>query len=72
MAGEERERLWTRVVEADPSYAKYQERTQRLIPVLVLEPKGHRPGLESALPGESLKTPMTRDIDTTTHDNPQR
>jgi hypothetical protein len=29
--------LWARVVETDPSYAEYQRRTTRRIPVVVLE-----------------------------------
>jgi deazaflavin-dependent oxidoreductase (nitroreductase family) len=37
-AEEERERYWPRLVEAYPSYAVYQERTDRLLPVVVLEP----------------------------------
>lgn len=36
--GAEREEWWKRAVDAYPPYAQYQERTQRLIPVLVLEP----------------------------------
>ncbi len=35
--GEERERLWAAVTEADPSYTEYQKRTERVIPVIVLE-----------------------------------
>ena len=35
--GEERDRLWAEVIAADPSYAEYQERTERLIPIVVLE-----------------------------------
>ncbi len=38
-AGEERERLWRRAVEAYPPYADYQARTDREIPVVVLEPR---------------------------------
>ena len=38
--GEERERLWKRMVEVYPAYAHYQARTERRIPVLVLEPAG--------------------------------
>ncbi len=34
--GEERERLWAAVTEADPSYTEYQKRTERVIPVMVL------------------------------------
>jgi F420H(2)-dependent quinone reductase len=36
--GEERERLWKRVVEVWPDYENYQRRTERRIPVVVLEP----------------------------------
>ena len=35
---EERARYWPRLVASYPSYATYQERTEREIPVLVLEP----------------------------------
>jgi F420H(2)-dependent quinone reductase len=37
-SGEERERLWARMVDAYPTYEAYQRRTDRLIPVIVLEP----------------------------------
>ena len=36
---EERAHLWARAVEAFPNYADYQQRTQRVIPVFVLEPR---------------------------------
>ncbi|MEU0470624.1 MULTISPECIES: nitroreductase family deazaflavin-dependent oxidoreductase [unclassified Amycolatopsis] len=36
--GEEREVWWQRAVEVFPQYAKYQESTERRIPVLLLEP----------------------------------
>ena len=36
--GDEKRRLWTRLVEMYPPYADYQRRTQREIPVLVLRP----------------------------------
>jgi F420H(2)-dependent quinone reductase len=36
--GDERRAWWDRAVEAWPAYAGYQRRTQRRIPVLVLEP----------------------------------
>ena len=36
--GEERARLWKRLVEMYPSYESYQKRTDRKIPVIVLEP----------------------------------
>ena len=35
--GDERERLWDAMVEVWPDYAKYQEKTDREIPVVVLE-----------------------------------
>lgn len=34
----ERERLWARLVEVWPDYAAYQRRTERRIPVVILEP----------------------------------
>lgn len=36
---EERERLWSRVVQAQPRYGGYQARTTRTIPLVVLEPR---------------------------------
>jgi deazaflavin-dependent oxidoreductase (nitroreductase family) len=36
--GEEREAWWERAVQAWPDYAKYQTKTDRQIPVFVLEP----------------------------------
>lgn len=36
--GAERERLWSRVVQAYRGYAAYQARTSRRIPVAILEP----------------------------------
>lgn len=38
--GAERERLWTEVAAREPSYTAYAERTERRIPVVVLEPIG--------------------------------
>ena len=38
LSGEEREQWWERAVVAFPSYAAYQRKTERQIPVLVLEP----------------------------------
>jgi deazaflavin-dependent oxidoreductase (nitroreductase family) len=35
--GEERERLWEKVNEVWPHYEEYQQRTDRVIPVVVLE-----------------------------------
>jgi deazaflavin-dependent oxidoreductase (nitroreductase family) len=37
-SGEERERLWRMMAEAYPPYESYQRRTERQIPVVVLEP----------------------------------
>jgi deazaflavin-dependent oxidoreductase (nitroreductase family) len=37
--GDERAAWWPRAVEAFPPYAEYQERTDRTIPVFVLEPR---------------------------------
>ena len=37
LRGEEREIWWQRAVEAYPTYAQYQERTERQIPVLLAE-----------------------------------
>jgi len=38
LAGEERAQWWARSVEAYPPYAEYQEKTSRVIPVVLLEP----------------------------------
>jgi deazaflavin-dependent oxidoreductase (nitroreductase family) len=37
--GEQRERLWAKMVDVYPPYESYQRRTERRIPVLVLEPR---------------------------------
>lgn len=37
--GAEREDLWAQMVEVLPQYAEYQSRTQRQLPVVVLEPR---------------------------------
>ena len=37
-AGKEREQLWRQMVEIYPPYADYQKATERIIPVVVLEP----------------------------------
>jgi deazaflavin-dependent oxidoreductase (nitroreductase family) len=36
--GQERERLWHEMVSIFPEYAEYQKKTEREIPVLILEP----------------------------------
>jgi deazaflavin-dependent oxidoreductase (nitroreductase family) len=38
LSGEERETWWRRAVEAYPPYAEYQTRTDRVIPVILVEP----------------------------------
>jgi deazaflavin-dependent oxidoreductase (nitroreductase family) len=40
LTGEERSAWWERAIAAYPPYADYQKRTDRLIPVFVLEPEG--------------------------------
>ena len=39
LSGDERAEWWERSVAADPPYAEYQEKTDRQIPVFVLEPR---------------------------------
>jgi deazaflavin-dependent oxidoreductase (nitroreductase family) len=41
VSGEEKRRLWARLVEAYPGYASYQKKTEREIPVVVLRPAGN-------------------------------
>lgn len=38
LEGREREVWWDRAVEAFPAYARYQDKTSRLIPIFLLEP----------------------------------
>ncbi|MET8827212.1 nitroreductase family deazaflavin-dependent oxidoreductase [Streptomyces sp. NPDC004610] len=40
LSGPERERWWARAVEAYPPYAEYQTKTDRVIPVFVVEAAG--------------------------------
>jgi deazaflavin-dependent oxidoreductase (nitroreductase family) len=40
VTGEERERLWEVLVRGWPNYTKYAERTDRLIPIFELRPRG--------------------------------
>lgn len=40
VSGAEREQWWQRAVAAFPPYAQYQDKTDRVIPVFVLEPAG--------------------------------
>ena len=43
LQGDERAIWWQRAVDAFPTYARYQERTQRQIPVLLAERREDRP-----------------------------
>jgi deazaflavin-dependent oxidoreductase (nitroreductase family) len=43
VTGDEKAVWWARAVEAWPDYAKYQQKTERQIPVFVLEPMPERP-----------------------------
>ena len=43
LAGEERAQWWDRAVAAFPDYADYEKRTDRLIPVFLLEPVAEIP-----------------------------
>ena len=36
--GEERERLWAELIRRDPAYEEYRLRTDRQIPVVLLQP----------------------------------
>jgi deazaflavin-dependent oxidoreductase (nitroreductase family) len=38
--GEERLRLWPKAVEHNPVWGRYQQRTSRRIPLVILEPRG--------------------------------
>lgn len=38
-AGAEREQLWSAVIAKAPDYAEYQTRTERTIPIVVLDPR---------------------------------
>ena len=41
---DERQELWARFIAVDDAYAEYARRTERRIPVVVLEPTGVEPG----------------------------
>jgi F420H(2)-dependent quinone reductase len=45
VSGDEKAEWWTRATETWPDYAKYQTRTERQIPVFVLEPIDEAPTL---------------------------
>ncbi|NUP68780.1 MAG: nitroreductase family deazaflavin-dependent oxidoreductase [Nonomuraea sp.] len=54
LAGEERDRLFARAVEADPGWAAYQAKTSRILPVVALRAVAGGP--PSGPPGDALKT----------------
>jgi hypothetical protein len=43
LEGARREECWKRVVQAQPRYANYQEKTDRQLPVIRLVPAGAQP-----------------------------
>lgn len=55
--GEERDRAFARAVEADPGWAAYQEKTDRVIPVVALYEiaQGGPPNINAGSPGEAIK-----------------
>ncbi|MBO2454228.1 nitroreductase family deazaflavin-dependent oxidoreductase [Actinomadura barringtoniae] len=53
LQGEERDLLFARAVEADPGWAAYQAKTERIIPVVALSPIPAPPVVEGS-PGEEL------------------
>ncbi len=53
---EERARLWPRIISVFEGYARYQERTDRPIPVVILEPKQPRVGRVRAR-GKAARSP---------------
>ncbi|MFF5041901.1 nitroreductase/quinone reductase family protein [Streptomyces nigra] len=56
LQGEERDRAFARAVEADPGWAAYQERTERVIPVVALyEITQGPPNINASSMGEAIK-----------------
>ncbi|MER6424390.1 nitroreductase/quinone reductase family protein [Streptomyces sp. NPDC001137] len=57
LAGEERERAWARAVGADPGWAEYQKKTERIIPVVALHAitNGGPGQINASSPGEAIK-----------------
>ncbi|MFD0006509.1 nitroreductase/quinone reductase family protein [Streptomyces sp. NPDC127178] len=55
--GEERDRAFTRAVEADPGWAEYQEKTRRVIPVVALYEiaQDGPPNINASSMGEAIK-----------------
>jgi deazaflavin-dependent oxidoreductase (nitroreductase family) len=57
--GDEKTIWWRRAVDAFPDYAGYQRKTDRQIPVFVLEPIGGDAPDGDGTEGQSLTTPQT-------------
>jgi deazaflavin-dependent oxidoreductase (nitroreductase family) len=57
LTGEERDRAFARAVEADPGWAAYQEKTERVIPVVALHEidRGGPPDINADSFGEAIK-----------------
>ncbi|MCT9084374.1 nitroreductase/quinone reductase family protein [Streptomyces fulvoviolaceus] len=57
LRGEERDRAFARAVETDPGWAAYQEKTDRIIPVVALHEiaRPGPPNVNASSPGEGLK-----------------
>ena len=50
--GEERERLWAELIRRDPAYEEYRQRTDRQIPVALLQPTDNLPTSHHDTPDE--------------------
>ncbi|KUL40495.1 nitroreductase/quinone reductase family protein [Streptomyces regalis] len=57
LEGEERDRIFARAVEAEPGWAAYQEKTERVIPVVALYEiaQGGPPNINASSMGEAIK-----------------
>ncbi|MET9832864.1 nitroreductase/quinone reductase family protein [Streptomyces sp. NPDC006385] len=57
LEGDERDRAFARAVEADPGWAEYQEKTDRVIPVVALHEiaQGGPPNINASSMGEAIK-----------------
>lgn len=57
LEGEEREQAWARAVEAEPGWAAYQKKTERVIPVVALYniTQGGPGHINASSPGEAIK-----------------
>lgn len=57
LAGDERDRAFARAVEADRGWATYQEKTDRVLPVVALHeiPRPGPPNINAGSPGEAIR-----------------